>query len=302
MFIFTPLKKVENTALNLHLIISLMKKFFSLFVVALLYLSPSFAQDPKYSYSLDAEFGITGGVAHYYGDLNNRIRFNRPKAAFGIFFRKQFGNYIAARITGHFAQLGYSDAFNKGAFEHKRNLSFNTSIFEVALMGDFNFLEFIPTEADFAFTPYASIGVGLFSYNPYAYLDGKKYYLRPLHTEGQTFYDNRKPYGSVALCFPIAFGLKYAISEKVNISAELGYRFTTTDYIDDVSTTYVGVNKFASHGNDIAAKLQDRSYELGTPIGIEGRQRGFSKQKDQYLIFEVGLSLNLINYNCPTPR
>lgn len=280
-----------------------MKKFFTLVAVVLLYSLSVQAQDPKYSYALDAEFGITGGVAHYYGDLNNRIRFNRPKAAFGVFFRKQFGNYIAARISGHFAQLGYSDAYNKGAFEQARNLSFNTNVFEVALHGDFNFFEFIPTEADFAFTPYASIGIGVFSYNPYAYLQGEKYYLRPLHTEGQTFYDGRKTYGSMAICFPISFGLKYAVSEKVNISAELGYRFTTTDYLDDVSTTYVGIDKFAGHGSDVAAKLQDRSYEVVTPsIGVEGRQRGFSKQKDQYMIFEVGLSFNFINYNCPTSR
>jgi len=31
------------------------------------------------------EFGITAGGAHYFGDLNNRAAFNRPKPAFGIF-------------------------------------------------------------------------------------------------------------------------------------------------------------------------------------------------------------------------
>lgn len=280
-----------------------MKRLFTLITVVSLFAASARAQDSRYSYSVDAEIGITAGVAHYYGDLNNRIRFNRPKAAFGVFFRKQFGNYTAARISGHFARLGYSDIYNKGAFEQARNLSFNTNIFEIALHGDFNFLQFIPTMSEFAFTPYASIGIGVFSYNPYAYLDGKKYFLRPLHTEGQTFYNDRKPYGSMAICFPISFGMKYAITDKVNISAELGYRFTTSDYIDDVSTTYVGVDKFAAHGNDVAAKLQDRSYEVvNPPIGIEGRQRGFSKQKDQYMIFEVGVSFNFINYNCPTSR
>lgn len=256
----------------------------------------------QYSYALDAEIGVSGGVAHYFGDLNNRMRFNRPKIALGVFFRKQFSDYVAARITGHFAKLGYSDAYNSNQFEHTRNLSFNTNVIEVALHGDFNFFRFIPTSEMYAFTPYASIGIGLFSYNPYAFLDGNKYYLRPLNTEGQTFYENRKTYGSVAMCFPISFGVKYAISDKVNVFGELGYRFTTTDYIDDVSTTYVGIDKFTGGSKDVASKLQDRSYELGTPIGIEGRQRGFSKQKDQYMILEVGVSFNIINYNCPTSR
>lgn len=260
------------------------------------------AQTMQYEYVQDAEFGITGGVAHYFGDLNNRMRINRPKLALGVFFRKQIGNYVAARLSGHFAQLGYSDVYNTNDFEHKRNLSFNTNIYEVALHGDFNFFRFIPTDPNYAFTPYASIGIGIFSYDPYAYLEGNKYYLRPLNTEGQTFYQNRKTYGSMALCFPISFGLKYAMSDRINISGELGYRFTTTDYIDDVSTTYVGIDKFTGGGKDVSARLQDRSYEIGTPIGVEGRQRGFSKQKDQYMILEVGVSFNFINYNCPSAR
>lgn len=279
-----------------------MKRIALLLVTAVLYFQ-SEAQIAQREYSLDAEFGITGGVANYFGDLNNHMRINRPKLALGVFFRKQFSDYIGARISGHFAQLGYSDRYNTSQFEVERNLSFNTNIIEVALHGDFNFFRFIPTDPNYAFTPYASIGIGVFSYNPYAYLEGKKYYLRPLNTEGQGFYQDRKSYGSMALSFPIGFGLKYAISDRINISGEIGYRFTTTDYLDDVSTTYIGADKFQGGEMDIARRLQDRSYEVtGIPIGIEGRQRGFSKQKDQYMIVEFGLSINLINYNCPTAR
>jgi hypothetical protein len=106
----------------------------------------------------------------------------------------------------------------------------------------------------------------------------------------------------MALCFPIGFGVKYALNDKINISFEITHRFTTTDYIDDVSTTYVGADKFPSTagGKSIAGIMQDRSFEVGTPIGIEGRQRGFSKQKDQYTIAEVGISFNITSYRCPT--
>ena len=52
----------------------------------------------------------------------------------------------------------------------RRNLSFNTNIFEFALRGDFNFFKFIPTDFNHSFTPYATLGVGVFSYDPYAYL------------------------------------------------------------------------------------------------------------------------------------
>ena len=107
----------------------------------------------------------------------------------------------------------------------------------------------------------------------------------------------------MSVCIPIGFGVKYAVTDKLNVSFEISHRFTTTDYIDDVSTTYVGIDKFSSpNPPSVAALFQDRSYEIGTPIGIEGRQRGFSKQKDQYAIAEFGISFNITSYRCPQAR
>ena len=109
----------------------------------------------------------------------------------------------------------------------------------------------------------------------------------------------------MAVCIPVGFGIKYAVTSKVNLSFEVAYRFTTTDYIDDVSTTYVGADKFPSVNGapSVASLLQDRSYETGaTTIGNEGSQRGFSKQNDSYAIAEVGISFNLSSYRCPSAR
>ncbi|MGH2648191.1 MAG: DUF6089 family protein [Ginsengibacter sp.] len=274
-----------------------MKNFFAILIIIVAFNNKANAQ---YEAVQEGEYGITAGVAHYFGDLNNRAAFNRPKIALGAFYRKQFGSYAGVRLTAHFAQLGYSDQYSENAYQRSRNLSFNTNIFEIALRGDFNFFKFIPTDPQHSFTPYATLGVGVFSYDPYAYLAGQKYYLRPLDTEGETFYKGRKAYGTMAVCIPIGFGVKYAVTDKVNISFEIAHRFTTTDYIDDVSTTYVGVDKFPP--GSVAAQLQDRSYELGVPIGAEGRQRGFSKQKDQYAIAEFGISFNITSYRCPSVR
>ncbi len=280
-----------------------MKKIIPLLIFIFSFSIKSHAQMEEYQYVQEAEFGITGGVAHYFGDLNNRAAINRPKIALGGFFRRQFGNYIAVRLSGHYAQLGYSDKYSKNEFQQRRNLSFNSNIFEIALSGDFNFFKFVPTDPNHAFTPYATIGIGVFSYDPYAYYKNEKVYLRPLNTEGETFYQGRKAYGTMAVCFPIGFGIKYAVSNRVNVSVEVAHRFTSTDYIDDVSTTYIGIDKFpASSGKSLAGIMQDRSFETGTPIGIEGRQRGFSKQKDQYAIAEIGISFNLTSYRCPTAR
>ena len=275
----------------------IMKKFF---VIAIIVTAFNIKVSAQYEAVQEGEYGLTAGVAHYFGDLNNRAAINRPKIALGAFYRKQLSNYLGIRLTAHFAELGYSDQYSQNSYQRSRNLSFNTNIFEIALRGDFNFFKFIPTDPEHSFTPYATLGVGVFSYDPYAYLGGQKYYLRPLNTEGQTFYNGRKAYSTMAICVPIGLGVKYAVSDKVNVSFEIAHRFTTTDYIDDVSTTYVGIDKFPA--SSVAAKLQDRSYELGTPIGVEGRQRGFSQQKDQYAIAEIGISFNLTSYRCPSAR
>jgi hypothetical protein len=97
-------------------------------------------------------------------------------------------------------------------------------------------------------------------------------------------------------------GIKYNLSEKINFSVEVAHRFTSTDYLDDVSTTYVGLDKFTPMST--AALLQDRSVEIDPDnrLGVEGRQRGWSKQKDQYIIAEIGLTYNLSTYKCPTSK
>ncbi len=277
-----------------------MKKLTLFVIITLAFTFRSHAQ--MNDYVQEGEFGITAGLAHYFGDLNNRARINRPKMDIGGFVRKQFGNYTSVRLSAHFAKLGYSDIYSTNEYDQRRNLSFNTNIFEIALQGDFNFFKFIPTDPAHSFTPYATLGIGFFTYDPYAYYHNQKVYLRPLHTEGETFYKGRKEYGSMALCFPLGFGVKYAINDNINLSFEIAHRFTTTDYIDDVSTTYIGADKFPSTagGKSIAGIMQDRSFEVGPPIGIEGRQRGFSKQKDQYTIAEFGISFNITSYRCPT--
>jgi hypothetical protein len=126
----------------------------------------------QFEYVQQGEFGITLGAAHYFGDLNTRAAVNRPKPALGAFFRKQFGNYVGLRIAGHFAQLGYSDVYSKNEYQKRRNLSFNTNIWELAVQGDFNFFKYTPTDPDHNFTPYITFGVGVFSFDPYAYYNG----------------------------------------------------------------------------------------------------------------------------------
>ena len=285
-----------------------MKKFafIAVAVTALSFAQPAKAQWE--SIRQEGEIGFTLGAAHYFGDLNTRAALNRPKLAFGAFFRKQFGNYIGLRVAAHFAQLGYSDIYNThNEYQRRRNLSFNSNIFELALQGDFNFFKFVPGDPDHSFTPYITFGAGIFSYDPYAYLNGQKYFLRTLATEGQgtAAYPDRKPYNTMAVSIPFGVGIKYAINDRMNVGFEVAHRFTNTDYLDDVSKTFVGADKFPplpDGSPSIAQLLQDRSYETGDIIGIEGRQRGLPKQNDQFVFAELTFSFNLTSYRCPTAK
>lgn len=282
------------------------KKFLAAIVLCFVSFFTAINTNAQNSIKQEGEFGIGLGAGHYFGDLNTRAWLNRPKAAATIFFRKNFSNYIALRIGASFAQLGYSDQYNtKNYYQYTRNLSFNSKVWELSLQGDFNFFRFMPGEPDFRFTPYITFGVGIFSYDPYAYLNNEKIFLRPLGTEGQgsSLYPERKQYSSMAISVPFGGGIKYALNERINIGFEVLHRFTNTDYLDDVSKTYVDpavfpLNPDGSSSN--AYLLSDRSYELGDPIGLPGRQRGNSKQKDQFVTAMFHVTFNLQSYKCPT--
>lgn len=256
-------------------------------------------------YVHQGEVGISAGVGHYFGDINPSTSVNRPKLAAGIFFRKQLTNYIGIRLSADYAQLGYSDVYSNNPVQQSRNLSFNSNVWELSLAGDFNFFDFNPGFEGYNFTPYVGLGIGVFSYDPYAYLNGEKYLLRPLGTEGQgsAAYPELKPYAPIAISIPITLGAKYALSSRANIFAELTYRMTSTDYLDDVSGFYApdAFPPLPDGSPSPAFLLQDRSYETGTSIGTKGKQRGNSLQKDAFATFKIGVSFNLSSYRCPQP-
>ncbi len=127
--------------------------------------------------------------------------------------------------------------------------------------------------------------------------------MRPLGTEGQGVVQGREPYSSMAISIPFGAGVKYAINERTNIGFEILHRFTNTDYLDDVSKTYVDPSVFPPNPDGSPSNaflLHDRSYELGEPIGIPNRQRGNSKQKDQFVTALIYVTFNLQSYKCPS--
>lgn len=287
--------------------LEMMKKISAVTIIMLsIVLLPARSAAQQDAIVQEGEFGIALGAGHYFGDLNTNSSLSAPKLAASVFFRKNFSNYIAGRITATYARLGYSDTRNaRNEYMYRRNLSFNTNVWELSLQGDFNFFRFMPGEPGYGFTPYVTLGVGAFSYDPYAYLGNEKIFLRPLGTEGQgtSLYPDRKQYSTMGISIPFGVGVKYSLNERINIGFEITHRFTNTDYLDDVSKTYVDPSVFPLNPDNTPSQaflLSDRSYEIGEPIGIPGRQRGNSKQKDQFITAMFHVTFNLQSYKCPT--
>jgi hypothetical protein len=276
-----------------------MKKF--LFVAVLLISQLSDAQ----VFYRKSEFGAAIGSSHYFGDLNSNLGFSQIGYSGALFYKYNFTHYIALKLGGAYGNVGYSDKYSKNYYQQLRNLSFKSNIYEIGIGADFNFFQYAIGDFEHRFTPYVSLGFNMFWYDPYTTYDNKRYYLRPLGTEGQNFeeYKSRR-YKNHAFNFPIGLGFKFWLSKGLTISLEAINRSTTTDYLDDVSTTYIGIDKFTNVDPgpypEVSSILQDRSPEVTTtPIGMKDRQRGISTTKDQYLFFQVGLSFRLPTYRCP---
>ncbi len=279
-----------------------MRKFLGL---AIILISLACSKLQAQSFFTSEEYGISIGGSQYFGDLNDNYGFQYVRPAGGIFARIHLNPYIAVRFSGNYAKIGYDDAFSSNTFNKTRNLSFRSDVVEVAFQTEFNFFRFTTGELGSRFTPYLTGGIGAFYFNPYTYLNGDRYNLKPLGTEGQYVGYAGRIYSNFNVCFPVGVGVKYWVVPGVNVGFEITDRLTLTDYLDDVSTTYVDSKLFdanTGNGNASAAyQLQDRSGENGgAKLGRPGKQRGNSATKDQYMMFVFNLSFQFKTYKCPS--
>lgn len=229
---------------------------------------------------------IGTGTATYKGEMVNPGDFGslRPNIAIGAEY------YLNSRLSAR-AELTYfqlrGDDKKADDDRWQRNLSFKSGNVEFAVMGAINLS---PMGVRFyqrsAFNIHAFAGIGVLYFNPKAELDGKTYALQPLQTEG-------KKYSRIQPVIPVGIGARIKLDPFFNILVEGGYRFTFTDYLDDVS-----IRRYPDPSilkNDIARRLSDRRPEIDTQPSrpTEVGVRGNPKEKDGYLILNVTLQYYL---------
>ncbi|MFM7021610.1 MAG: DUF6089 family protein [Flavobacteriales bacterium] len=237
-----------------------------------------------------SEVGIFGGASYYLGELNHQ-HFS-PKimqSAVGAFYRYNLNGHYALRSFINCTEVKGYDAFSDNVFEQRRGLSFASVIIEVGTVLEFNFYEFaLYKDAKRKITPFVFGGLNYFYFNPQANLNGAWVDLQPLGTEGQgtSAFPDRKKYFRHQVAIPFGLGIKVKMN-RFALTAEWGIRKTFTDYIDDVSTTYVDPTLLSSS----AAQLANRS-NMSTQ-DLKDKQRGNSKNTDWYVFTGLTLSFKL---------
>ena len=149
-------------------------------------------------------------------------------------------------------------------------------------------------------SPYFLLGLGVFHFEPQAYIDGYWTSLQPLHTEGQGFieYPKRMEYKLTQINIPLGLGAKYDLSDLLVLRVEFEYRILCTDYLDDVSQQYIDpalfYKYFPSEKAKLAERLSDRSGEIDPLHQTKpGAIRGNPDNKDAYFSFNIKLGLIL---------
>lgn len=249
------------------------------------------------------EVGGMGGFSTYLGDLSpsiKRISTGKLHIAGGGFMRYNYNKNFAIKLGLTYAQVSANDTQSKNPSRQNRNLHFKSSIFETSITGEFNVLGFEPRYLSKTFSPYVFAGIGFFAFNPKAQYQGKWVDLQSLRTEGQGLaaFPERKPYKKLAISVPFGGGFKIAVNDKLIVGMELGLRMTNTDYLDDVSTTYVSDDIINENFGEVSAALAN-------PSGISretGSTRGNPSNNDWYFISAITVSYNLFDSGLSGPR
>ncbi len=235
--------------------------------------------------------GFSVSALNYYGDIaplpqrvSTDISFTRP--AFGFSLAHRFGPRYTLQGQFMYGTLSGSDKSSasptddNGKSRYLRNASFRNHIKELSVVAYFDLFENQSTYISrVKWTPYIYLGVAGFLHNPQAQapeydLHGNKLAqagqwvdLQPLGTEGQhsTLAPTDanygiKPYSLLQVAIPFGVGARFRLNEVIDLWADIGFRYTFTDYLDDVSRNYVDLYKLKS---PLAEAMSYRTNELG---------------------------------------
>jgi hypothetical protein len=155
--------------------------------------------------------GIFAGTAYYMGDINPNRHFYRPTLSLGLLYRYNFNTRYALKANAYYAHLSASDTDFPGILHPDRPLnpaSFQTSLLDLGVQVEFNFLPFTPGLPNLSYTPYITTGFS-----------------------GALILSSDRPSNNL-VALPFGLGVKVNISKRITGGAEWSFRKTFSDRID----------------------------------------------------------------------
>jgi opacity protein-like surface antigen len=233
-----------------------------------------------------------GDIAPKSGILSTDISFTRP--GIGISSSVRLGSSLSLRgefLYGRLSSNDYEVANpndEEAIYRYARNLQFRNNIKELSIVGVYDiFSNPYSVIMRLNFTPYVFAGVAAFHHNPKGLVPnqavlhagdtilpvqaGEWVALKNLQTEG-------KSYSNFSFSIPMGAGVRFRVSQILDLEAEVSYRFLFTDYLDDISTEYVDKG---SLGSDLAKIMSDRSLE---PVDVVSGENRFDALVNSELI------------------
>ncbi|HEX6914582.1 MAG TPA: hypothetical protein VF145_05050 [Chitinophagaceae bacterium] len=240
--------------------------------------------------------GLMTGITDIGGKKGFMPNFGSSQLNAGAYAGVMYQNVAGVRLEATWGKIAGADS--NGA-QTRRNLSFRSSIREIALIGEFHPLMLRYRDQPPQFSPYVAFGMGWFSFNPQANLNGKWIDLQPLRTEGQGFPERpgTRPYRLSQSNIIGGMGVKYELSQWLSLRAEMLLRLTFTDYLDDAHSTYVDPAWFDTNlpaqQATLAKELYDRSKDKDPAFSGPGAVRAGSGTNDHYMTFNPKFAINL---------
>ena len=239
--------------------------------------------------------GLFGGLAAYNGDLSEKILPKKvTNGAIGLSLNYELKDQLVLRGGLTYAIVGGADRFSEDPELVRRNLSFETQLFEFSAVAEYYFFNLYERR----YSPYIFGGLAVYHFNPYAYNGTKdKIFLKPLSTEGQGLAGyNLKPYSLTQAALPFGGGIKFAVNDNLRVGLEVGIRKLFTDHFDDLSTTYADPNDLLAAKGQLAVDMSYRGDEVPTgdpAYPSKGAQRGGEKNKDYYYFTGLHITYRL---------
>lgn len=248
-------------------------------------------------------------------------------------YRYKLNEVVSARGGLAYASLYGSDEFSGDPWRRSRNLHFRSMLIELTAMGEVFFIREktsnryrvrgIRGAIGSGLSAYVCAGLGGMFFNPKAKFvgnaaypgDNKWHALQPLATEGQGLANGPKKYSRINMCIPMGIGAKFSINRNMSLSLEYGFRFTFTDYMDDVSGVYYDPAVIEAAGGPAAAYFSNPSIVVenpdpeGGPIRAGGarphltsEQRGDATTNDTYMFAVIAFNYKFTSKKANRPK